>query len=83
MIIGLVAGILTPLAFLPQLTKTWKSKFAKDMSLVMLITVTTGVFLWLIYGVLIQATPIIFANIVTLVFASSIRTLKIRYGRDP
>ena len=53
MIIGLVAGILTTLAFLLQLTKTWKSKSAKDMSLVMLITVTTGVFLWLIYGVLI------------------------------
>ena len=52
MIIGLVAGILTTLAFLLQLTKTWKSKFAKDMSLVMLITVTTGVFLWLIYSVL-------------------------------
>jgi len=83
MIIGLVAGILTTLAFLPQLTKTWKSKSAKDMSLVMLITVITGVFLWLIYSVLIQATPIIFANIVTRVFASSILTLKIRYGRDP
>jgi len=66
MIIGLVAGILTTLAFLlQQLTKTWKSKSAKDMSLVMLITVTTGAFLWLIYSVLIQATPIIFANIVT------------------
>jgi len=65
MIIGLVAGILTTLAFLLQLTKTWKSKSAKDMSLVMLITVTTGAFLWLIYSVLIQATPIIFANIVT------------------
>jgi MtN3 and saliva related transmembrane protein len=83
MIIGLVAGILTTLAFLPQLTKTWKSKSSKDMSLVMLITVITGVFLCLIYGVLIQATPIIFANIVTLVFASSILALKIRYGRDP
>jgi MtN3 and saliva related transmembrane protein len=78
--IGLIAGVLTTLAFLPQLTKTWKSKSAKDMSLVMLITFTTGVVLWLIYGILIQATPIILANVVTLMLAAAILALKIRYG---
>lgn len=80
MAIGLVAGVLTTLAFMPQLRKTWKSKSVKDMSLVMLISFTTGVFLWLIYGVLIQATPIILANVVTLALAAAILALKIRYG---
>jgi MtN3 and saliva related transmembrane protein len=80
MMIGLLAGLLTTLAFVPQLTKTWKSKSAKDVSLVMLGTFTTGVLLWLIYGVLIQGPPIIAANVVTLLLAAAMLALKIRYG---
>lgn len=80
MVIGLIAGLLTTIAFVPQLTKTWKSKSAKDVSLVMLMTFTTGVLLWLIYGLLIQAAPIIAANAVTLLLAGAILALKIRYG---
>ena len=80
MVIGLIAGLLTTIAFVPQLTKTWKSKSAKDVSLVMLMTFTTGVLLWLIYGLLIQAAPVIAANAVTLLLAGAILALKIRYG---
>ena len=80
MIIGLIAGLLTTIAFVPQLTKTWKSKSAKDVSLAMLVTFTTGVLLWLIYGLLIQAAPIIAANVVTLLLATAILALKIRHG---
>lgn len=80
MVIGLIAGLLTTIAFVPQLTKTWKSKSAKDVSLVMLMTFTTGVLLWLIYGLLIQAAPIIAANAVTLLLAGAILVLKIRHG---
>ena len=80
MVIGLIAGLLTTIAFIPQLAKTWKSKSAKDVSLVMFMTFTTGVLLWLIYGVLIQAPPLIAANVVTLLLAAAILGLKIRYG---
>ena len=80
MVIGLIAGLLTTIAFIPQLVKTWKSKSAKDVSLVMFMTFTTGVLLWLIYGVLIQAPPLIAANVVTLLLAAAILGLKIRYG---
>ena len=78
-IIGLIAGTLTTIAFLPQLHKTWKSKSAKDVSSVMMITFCIGVFLWLIYGLAIQATPVIVANAVTLILALLILVLKIRY----
>ena len=80
MVIGLIAGLLTTIAFIPQLAKTWKSKSAKDVSLVMFMTFTTGVLLWLIYGVLIQAPPLIAANVVTLLLAAAILGLKVRYG---
>ena len=78
-ILGLVAGALTTIAFLPQLIQTWKSKSAKDVSFGMLIVFSIGVFLWLIYGIYLQALPIILANFVTLIFNLVILGLKIRY----
>jgi MtN3 and saliva related transmembrane protein len=80
--LGLVAGTLTTIAFFPQLYKTWKSKSARDVSLVMMITFSIGVFLWLVYGLVIHAMPVIVANAVTLVLALLIVLLKIRYMRS-
>lgn len=78
-LLGLVAGTLTTIAFLPQLVKIWRSKSAKDISLNTLIIFNLGVFLWLIYGIYLQAVPIILANGLTLVFNSIIVWLKIKY----
>ena len=78
-LLGLIAGTLTTIAFLPQLIKTWKSKSAKDVSLSMMITFCIGVFLWIVYGLAIGAMPIVVANVVTLALALLILILKIRY----
>ncbi len=78
-ILGLVAATLTTVAFLPQMIKTWKSKSAKDVSLGMLITFCIGIFLWLIYGIYLQALPIILANLLTLIFNLIILGFKIKY----
>jgi MtN3 and saliva related transmembrane protein len=77
--LGLTAGALTTIAYLPQLIKTWQSKSAEDLSWGMLITLCVGIILWLIYGVIIQDIPLITANLVTFAFASVILFLKIRY----
>ncbi|MDZ7969306.1 MULTISPECIES: SemiSWEET transporter [unclassified Nostoc] len=78
-ILGLVAGVLTTLAYLPQLIKTWQSKSANDLSWSMLIILCVGIILWLIYGFSVHDIPLIAANIVTLLIASVILVLKIRY----
>lgn len=78
-LLGLTAGTLTTIAFFPQLLKTWRSKSAKDVSLVMMITFCLGVFLWIVYGVTKGDMPIIVANVVTLTLAILILILKIRY----
>ncbi|MFN6517365.1 MAG: SemiSWEET transporter [Nostoc sp. CreGUA01] len=78
-VLGLAAATLTTIAFLPQMFKTWQTKSAKDVSFVMLITFISGVFLWLIYGIYLQALPIILANSVTLFFNLIILWLKIKY----
>lgn len=79
-LIGLVAGTLTTIAFLPQLTMTWKSKSAKDVSLGMFLIFCSGVTLWLIYGILIDALPIILTNTATLILSGAILMLKLKYG---
>ncbi|MBD2463332.1 SemiSWEET transporter [Oscillatoria sp. FACHB-1407] len=79
MLLGFVAGTLTTIAFLPQLFKTWKSRSAKDISLEWLITFTTGILLWLIYGFCIASTPVILANGVTLVLTSVILFFKLKF----
>ena len=61
-LIGIIAGILTTIAFVPQVYQTWKNKSAKDLSLIMLVTLTTGVALWLIYGLFKNDLPLILAN---------------------
>ncbi|PAX60329.1 SemiSWEET transporter [Brunnivagina elsteri] len=78
-ILGLVAATLTTFSFVPQMLKTWRSKSAKDVSFVMLISFNLGIFLWLIYGISLNALPIIFANSITLFFNLIILWLKIKY----
>jgi len=77
--LGLLAGTLTTIAFVPQLTKTWKTKSAEDISFGMFAIFCIGVLLWLVYGLLIGALPVILANMVTLVLAGAILVLKIKY----
>ncbi len=78
-VIGALAGTLTTIAFLPQVVKTWRSRSAEDISLFMFLLFSTGVALWLVYGVAIGSAPVIAANAVTLILALLILALKIRY----
>ena len=78
-LVGLLAGTLTTIAFIPQLQQNWRTRSAQDVSLGMLLTFVTGVFLWLVYGLLLGALPIILANLVTLVLTLAILILKLRY----
>lgn len=78
-IIGLLAGLLTTVAFVPQVTKVWRTKSARDVSLKMFLVFSAGVALWLVYGVLLGEWPIILTNAVTLVLALAILAMKLRY----
>ena len=78
-VLGLSAGCLTTLAFVPQVLKTWRSKSGNDISLGMFLLFSAGVLLWLVYGILIEALPVILANAVTLLLSLAILVLKLRY----
>ena len=78
---GFLAALLTTIAFLPQLYKTWKTKSADDVSLIMLILFIIGLFCWIIYGLKINSIPILVANIITFIFNFLILVLKITYTK--
>jgi MtN3 and saliva related transmembrane protein len=78
-LIGLAAGALTTVSFVPQVLQTWKSRSAKDISLGMFLLFSLGVALWLIYGFGISSMPVILANAITLVLALSILLMKISF----
>ena len=79
-LIGYAAAVITTASFLPQLARAWKTRKTKDVSLLMLIALSSGIILWLIYGIMIGKMPIIAANTVTLVLVGAVLALKIRYG---
>ena len=79
-LIGALAATLTTIAFIPQAWLTWKTKRADGISIGMYSIFTTGVAMWLIYGLIIGAWPVIIANSLTLALALFILTMKLRFG---
>ncbi len=77
--LGLLAGTLTTIAFIPQVAKTWRSKYTRDISLGMFMIFSLGTLLWLLYGIRIGALPVVIANAITLALALTILVFKIKY----
>lgn len=80
-LLGLLAGALTTLAFVPQVYQVWKSKSAKDISLGMYSIFVVGIALWLGYGLLSHSLPVVVANTLTFILASMVLLMKIIFDR--
>jgi MtN3 and saliva related transmembrane protein len=78
--VGYVAAVLTTLAFVPQASRTIRTRDTSGISLGMYVIFTAGVALWFLYGVAIGAWPVIIANGVTFLLAATILVLKLRHG---
>jgi MtN3 and saliva related transmembrane protein len=76
--IGVCAAVLTSLSYIPQVRKAWPRGSTKDLSLHMLIVLTTGLLLWIGYGVLKSDWVIVAANSVGAMLAASVLVFKIR-----
>ena len=79
-VVGLIAALCTTASFLPQVIKTLRSKRTKDISLLMYAILTTGIFFWLVYGVLLKDIPLILANVISFSLAVCVLVMKIRHG---
>ncbi len=78
-LVGYLAGILTTIAFIPQVNRAWRLKETRDISLAMLVLFAAGVLLWTLYGFSVSSSPIIVANVVTFLLILVLLGLKIRY----
>jgi MtN3 and saliva related transmembrane protein len=78
--IGSAAATLTTAAFIPQAWKIWQTRHTADISLGMYALFTAGVALWLTYGILLSAWPIIIANSITLLLAGTVLVMKLKFG---
>lgn len=78
-IIGSVAATLTTISFLPQAWHTFHTKDVSGISLGMYTVFTTGVACWLVYGLLMDAWPIVISNAITVSLAALILLMKLRY----
>lgn len=78
--VGVLAGVLTTSAFIPQALQTWRTRSARDVNLGLLVLLVAGNLLWLTYGALVGSWGLIVANLVTVPLCALILVVKLRHG---
>ena len=78
--LGYAAGVLTTVSFVPQAWLSWNTRHTAGLSLGMYAIFALGVALWLGYGLMIGAWPVIVSNSITLALALFILGLRLRHG---
>ncbi len=81
LVLGILAGTLTTVSFIPQVIKIYKMKDARELSFATFFIFSLGVFLWLIYGIIIREWPVILANGITFLLICLIIIMKIKYRK--
>ena len=80
-ILGMTAGSITAITFLPQVIKTWKTKSAGDISMLMFTFATISVIMWLVYGIILKSLPIIYTNSLVLINSLIMLYFKFRFKK--
>lgn len=78
--IGLLAGFITTLGYVPQVVKGYRSGRMDDVSIFMPVVLMVGMTLWLIYGIMLEDIPIMLWNAVSVILNGVIIIMKLRYG---
>ncbi len=79
-IIGYGAGITTAIAILPQVTKSWKTRSTKDISLLWTLIYLFSMLLWVTYGILLKEIPMIITLSIETILYVILLGLKIKHG---
>ncbi|HWL70024.1 MAG TPA: SemiSWEET transporter [Geminicoccus sp.] len=77
---GYAAALCTTSAYVPQVLRVWRTRSTHDISLKMFVVLVTGISLWLTYGLSTGDWPLVAANSITLILASTILYFKLRHG---
>jgi MtN3 and saliva related transmembrane protein len=77
-LIGIIAAFLTTVAFVPQVLRVMQTRDTHAISLWMYLLFSTGLALWLVYGILLWLWPVIIANTITLFLSLIVVYFKIQ-----
>ncbi len=78
-LLGLAAGTITSITFLPQVIQIYKTKSARDISINMLALLILGVSMWLVYGIFVKDVAIIYTNSMVLTMSLIMLYFKWRF----
>ena len=79
--LGFAAAVCTTGAFIPQVLLVWRQRGAPGISSGMYLLFILGVALWLFYGIALGSMPVVIANGITLMLASSVLGMKWYFER--
>ncbi len=80
-ILGIAAGILILSGWIEQIVKGYRTKSLKDVSKYLMILISGGAGLWLLYGVVVSDVFIIGTNIAAIILMMIVLVMKKRYDR--
>ena len=80
--LGVLAGFLTTIGFVPQIIKGYRTRRMEDVSLLMPVVLGIGMLLWLMYGIYLENLPIIIWNAIAFSLNMAVVGLKLRYARN-
>ena len=78
-IVGVVGSTLTTSSLVPQAVKIIRTQSTKDLSFWTYLSLTSGAFLWVVYGVMLKQPPIYIANIIVFLLSGAILILKVKH----
>jgi MtN3 and saliva related transmembrane protein len=80
-LLGILAGAVTTLGFIPQVLRVFRLRSAREISLTFTILFLGGITLWLLYGISLTLLPVILWNALSLVLGSLLLYAKLKYSR--
>ncbi len=80
-LVGYAGSVVGTCIMLPQVIKSWRTKRVQDLATFMLVLYLVNCLLWLAYGILILAKPVIIANVAGFIIGGTQVALKIKYGK--
>ncbi len=79
--LGLIAGVFTTFAVVPQIMRVYKLKSAHEISFIFTSAMLLGVIIWLVYGIVADLAPLIIWNSIGAVLNSTLLLAKFKYGQ--
>lgn len=79
-LVGSAAAVVSTICWLPQTIKTWRTRETKDLSLPANLLIFASISLWLAYGLMLGAWPLIVANTIAVGLVGAILTAKLKFG---